>query len=896
MKDCGKTMWLFLLLVTFSLSAGSTQIYVDSAYGSDNNDGTESSPFRTINKASIAADKALTGSDEVILSSDSVFREVLACSEFGAGQSSSNRLVIRGGEIGTSSQKAILQGSLLMQPINYALSGMNSAAWPLDSDQYNEVIDGPQLIPRGSLPIKIVTTDSQQGPASVELGSANGTQHNGLGLSQSSLINLNPRSALTFATWVKFIDDTGGAQAATIAGFYGEDGNLGWRLYKSSSGNLRISYSSSGTNTTTQVLSYVNAIPELGEWQFIVVRYDTKRFEVFMFDADGGPGVRLGTTNPDVQYKAHTSNNNTIPPSSIFPSTADFVVGADGTNNPATSGHARYDGAILFTEALTNSEIKQLALGWYDGSDNAWQGPDIQGRYSIKTWAAPRSQGTRSRYRLFENGINIMAEGQEANEDEVDALGEYFVNETNRLLYFIPSDGLAPASDDAIELTDATGVTFNPGIGPPIVFSKDGTGVPNYIEMSHLQVQYSAYAGIVIGSVDENPAEGIYVHDIVTAYNNQAGITVSGRIDDIFGERLEIHGNDHAGLGVGELYDIKPGSFNFTNLLVTDNRRQGITVESLGFGKNGIISNSLITGTRSDGLMSRGMQVNSTDGDMILDNITLSDNEDYELIILGHTALISVNNITFLPGPLTTRLINVTSQGAEAPLAMDNNLYVTTGTDSTALWTWAGVNSNQFGVWKFLSNQDQKSSTMSLPIGDPTANDIDGDRMPNYFDNCPEVSNSFQFDYDADSLGDTCDFDDDNDGLLDTEEDLNANGIVDPGETSPIDTDTDDDNMDDKFEVTYGLDPTMDDSEHDTDGDGRTNIEELLDGGNPNNKDTGDVSGDGIRTIQDMLIISRYLIEQASLTPAQISRADFNRDGALNISDLLLLQKTQLSP
>lgn len=47
----------------------------------------------------------------------------------------------------------------------------------------------------------------------------------------------------------------------------------------------------------------------------------------------------------------------------------------------------------------------------------------------------------------------------------------------------------------------------------------------------------------------------------------------------------------------------------------------------------------------------------------------------------------------------------------------------------------------------------------------------------------------------------------DNDGRIDVNEDLNGNGLVDPGETDPDDSDSDDDGTDDHSEIRLGLDP-----------------------------------------------------------------------------------------
>ena len=70
--------------------------------------------------------------------------------------------------------------------------------------------------------------------------------------------------------------------------------------------------------------------------------------------------------------------------------------------------------------------------------------------------------------------------------------------------------------------------------------------------------------------------------------------------------------------------------------------------------------------------------------------------------------------------------------------------------------------------------------------------------------------------------------DSDNDGLLDGEEDLNQDGFVDPGETSPCEPDSDFDGMDDGWELTYGMDPLIDDAMVDKDEDGYANYFEYL--------------------------------------------------------------------
>lgn len=158
----------------------------------------------------------------------------------------------------------------------------------------------------------------------------------------------------------------------------------------------------------------------------------------------------------------------------------------------------------------------------------------------------------------------------------------------------------------------------------------------------------------------------------------------------------------------------------------------------------------------------------------------------------------------------------------------------------------AVMSPTRLGFFGLLPNDDLVASDHFPVVGDfsfPVQEDSDGDGIPDTVDNCIELQNPDQADFNADGLGDVCQ-DSDSDGLSDAVELLQT-------ATDPTLQDTDGDGITDFAELyTTNTDPLL----FDSNGNGVDDLSELL---NPT-VCGGDLNFDNVSDVSDLLLLLQF--------------------------------------
>lgn len=138
---------------------------------------------------------------------------------------------------------------------------------------------------------------------------------------------------------------------------------------------------------------------------------------------------------------------------------------------------------------------------------------------------------------------------------------------------------------------------------------------------------------------------------------------------------------------------------------------------------------------------------------------------------------------------------------------MDGQPYAPPDTDQDGMPDYQDEDSDGDTILDIQEGAGWAPDTDSDTLPDYRDLDSDNDGIPDAIEAGDEDLDTPPVDTDGDQIPDYRDPDSDNDGLPDGQEDVNHNGVVDPGESDPHQTDTDGDGVTDLIEVAAGTDP-----------------------------------------------------------------------------------------